>query len=59
MTITSFQEKYIKEEVIADYVGEKTSIFFHTNKRLPNASEYKTFLQEANLKAQKLISRKS
>lgn len=58
MNITSIQEKYIKEEVIADYCGEKTSIIFQQTNRFPTTQENIVIHQEAYQRAESIIVRK-
>lgn len=58
MNITSLQEKYIKEEVIADYYGEKTDIIFQQTNRFPTTQDNIVISQEAYQRAESIIVRK-
>lgn len=58
MNITSVQEKYIKEEVIADYCGEKASIIHQQTNRFPTAKENIIIHREAYQRAESIIVRR-
>lgn len=58
MRITEQQEKYIKEEVIADYNGEQASIIFSKYKRHVSITEQLDINKEAHKKADIIIVRK-
>lgn len=58
MDITTIQEKYIKEEVIADYAGDKASKIYQQYKRLPTTQELIVIHREAYQRAESIIVRK-
>lgn len=58
MNISEEQEKYIKEEVMADYCGEQSSIIFSKYKRLASVEEYKIIFKDGFQKANEIIIRK-
>lgn len=58
MNITEQQEKYIKEEVIADYCSEQTSIIFEKHNRLASVKEHIAIHKDAYRKAEYIIIRK-
>lgn len=58
MNITEIEEKYIKEEVCADYCGEKSAIIYKEYKRLPSVEELIIIHKEAYQKAERIVVRK-
>lgn len=58
MNITEIQEKYIKEEVRADYHGEKSGIIYEEYNRLASVEELIIINKEAFQKANRIIVRK-
>lgn len=54
MTATENQIKYIRDEIIADYVGEKACVIVK-EKRKPTIEEFKIIIKEANKLAEELI----
>ena len=57
MNITEIQEKYIKEEVCADYHGEKSAIIYEKYHRLASVEELIIINKEALQKANRIIVR--
>ena len=55
MTATENQIKYIREEIIADYVGEKVGVIYVKEKRNPTIEELKIINKEASKLAEELI----
>ncbi len=58
MNITEIQEKYIKEEVRADYHGEKSGIIYEEYNRFASVEELIIINKEAFQKANRIIVRK-
>lgn len=54
-SITDKQVKYIREEIIADYVGETTAEIWSEKKRLPTHEEWVTIYLDANKFADDLL----
>ena len=55
MSATDEQIKYIREEIIADYVGEAVEEIWSTKKRLPTHEEWVSIYRDANRFADKLL----
>lgn len=58
MNITEIQEKYIKEEVCADYHSEKSAIIYEEYHRLASVEELTIINKEDFQKANRIIVRK-
>lgn len=57
MIITREQFSYIREEIIADYLGEETAKIHKQYNRLPTTKEYTDILEQANFHAEKLLGK--
>lgn len=55
MTVTDEQTKYIREEIIADYIGEAAGEIWSAKKRLPTHEEWLRIYQGANVFADELL----
>ena len=55
LSATDQQVKYIREEIIADYVGETTGDIWSKKKRLPTHEEWVTIYRDANKFADDLL----
>ncbi len=55
MAITEKQFKYIREEIVADCVGEESQKIYEAYNRLPTNQEYIEILKRANAHAEALI----
>lgn len=56
LSATDKQVKYIREEIIADYVGETAGEIWAAKKRLPTHEEWVTIYRDANKFADDLLS---
>lgn len=55
MSLTKEQFKYIREEIVADYVGEESSKIYERNHRMPTVEELMIINREANKYADQLM----
>lgn len=55
MTATDEQTKYIREEIIADYIGETAGEIWSAKKRLPTHEEWLRIYKDANVFADELL----
>lgn len=55
MSVTSEQRNYIREEIIADYVGETAAEIWTDKKRLPLHEEWLKIYHDANVFADELL----
>lgn len=55
MTVTEEQFKYIRDEIVADFVGKETSKIFIQEKRLPTTQEYMEINKRAAIYADNLL----
>lgn len=55
MTATDEQTKYIREEIIADYIGETAGEIWSAKKRLPTHEEWLRIYKDANVFAEELL----
>ena len=55
MTLTEKQFQYIREEIVADYVGEESQKIYEANNRLPTTQEYVELLKRANEHVENLL----
>ena len=55
MAIDEEQLKYIKEEIVADYIGEEVGKIFEQEKRFPTAQEYVEIEKRAIKRAEEII----
>lgn len=55
MSVTEQQFLYIKEEIIADYMGNAAGEIFELEKRMPSIEEIKEMSREAFLYAEKVL----
>lgn len=56
LTATVTQLKYIREEIIADYVGETAGDIWEKEKRLPTHEEWVAIYRDANIFADELLA---
>lgn len=56
MLATDEQTKYIREEIIADYIGETAGEIWSATKRLPTHEEWLKIYQDANAFADELLA---
>jgi hypothetical protein len=50
VTLDESKKKYIEEELRADFMGEKAHELYQKEKRVPNAQDFLSFLEEAKEK---------
>lgn len=55
MSVTEKQFLYIKEEIIADYMGNVAGEIYEQEKRMPSIEEIKEMSREAFLYAEKVL----
>lgn len=56
LTATETQVKYLREEIIADYVGQTAGEIWAAKKRLPTHEEWVTIFRDANKFADDLLA---
>lgn len=49
-TLEEDKKKYIKEEILADFMGNKAAELYQKEKRVPNAQDILSFLKEGKEK---------
>lgn len=57
VSVTDKQKKYIREEIIADYIGETAGEIWADKKRLPSHEEWLKIYQDANVFADDLLEK--
>lgn len=57
VSVTDKQKKYIREEIIADYIGETAGEIWTDKKRLPSHEEWLKIYQDANVFADDLLEK--
>lgn len=55
MAVTEKQFKYIREEIVADYVGKESEKIYKKKKRLPTVQEYMEIHKKAKVHADSLL----
>lgn len=59
MSITKKHFQYIREEIIADFVGKEVSKIYIQRKRMPTTEDYVHIFREANAHADRLMNERS
>ena len=57
MSITEKEFNYIREEIIADTLGEETQKIYEQEKRLPTANDYLAIMKKANKVADRYLGK--
>ena len=57
MSITEKQFQYVREEIVADYLGREAQKIYDLYRRLPTVHEYMDITKKANAHAKRLLGK--